>query len=152
MGDFIISGVFLTCPADLSVRSEDVSPPSWPSSAASHSGQCRGHTDLGEHNMRMLSFNFSFSPIAQETGLPPKVEKYPPSLSEMSWLQITAPIGYPFPSPFPMVTISGTRPYSMKAHMFVPVLPRPDWTSSAMIRPPCCLTTLVSEDSQHQQL
>ena len=78
--------------------------------------------------------------------MPPKVEKYPPSLSEISWLQITAPMGYPLPRPFPTVTISGTRPYSMKPHILFPDLPSPDWTSSAMMRPPCCLTTLESEE------
>ena len=53
-------------------------------------------------DMEQNKSNFTiraYIPIAQATGLPPNVEKYPPSLSPTSLLQITAPIGNPLPRP-----------------------------------------------------
>ena len=50
------------------------------------------------------------SAIEHETGFPPKVLKNSiplAKLSAISFLQITAPIGCPFPSGFPIVIISG---------------------------------------------
>ena len=60
------------------------------------------------------------------TGFPPKVEKYPPSLSETSLLHTTAPMGKPLPRGLPTVTTSGAGPKSWKPHMLLPALPSPD--------------------------
>jgi hypothetical protein len=40
--------------------------------------------------------------MAQETGFPPKVEKYPPNFVEISFLQMTAAIGWPLPKGRPI--------------------------------------------------
>ena len=55
--------------------------------------------DMEQNQSNFTNYIRAYIPIAQATGLPPNVEKYPPSLSPTSLLQITAPIGNPLPRP-----------------------------------------------------
>ena len=55
--------------------------------------------DMEQNQSNFTKYLRPYIPIAQATGLPPNVEKYPPSLSPTSLLQITAPIGNPLPRP-----------------------------------------------------
>ena len=51
-------------------------------------------------------------------------------------LGTTAAKGKPLPMPLAMTTISGTMPWASKPQKLSPVRPKPDWTSSTIIRPP----------------
>ena len=77
-------------------------------------------------------------PATQARGSPPKVLKWRAVLKgfAISCVVITAARGKPFPIPFAMVTISGTTPCPSKPQKWVPVLPKPVWTSSEMHKPP----------------
>ena len=84
-------------------------------------------------------------PWAQATGLPPKVLKW--IREARAWaifgVVTTAARAQPLPMPFAMVTMSGMTPWVSKPQKWVPVLPKPDWTSSAMQRPPAARDVLV---------
>ncbi len=79
------------------------------------------------------------SPTSAETGLPPKVLKYsipPANERAISGVVTTAPSGCPLPIGLPIVTMSGTTPWSSKPQKCTPTRPNPICTSSAMQTPP----------------
>ena len=81
-----------------------------------------------------ISLITSFA-ILHETGLPPNELKNSNPLSnffEISSVQTTAPIGWPFPIGLPRVTISGITLCNSKPQYFSPTLPNPVCTSSAI--------------------
>ena len=78
-------------------------------------------------------------PTAQASGLPPNVEPCWPGLNTPSTSRedTTADSGrMPPPSALPRTYMSGTTPSCSQANV-VPVLPSPDWISSAISSAPC---------------
>ncbi len=76
------------------------------------------------------------SAAAMQTGLPPKVLACEPGTQSMiSAFVMQMPSGMPEAMPLAMQTMSGCTPECSMAHHF-PVLPAPDWTSSAISRMP----------------
>src|SRR5690606_26733852 len=68
---------------------------------------------------------------AQAKWFPPKVvPNNPKDALIFGWIKIP-PIGKPLPMPLAMEIISGVQPYFWNAKKS-PVLPNPDWTSSAI--------------------
>ena len=74
---------------------------------------------------------------AMETGFPPNVENVLASQdAAISGLVIVAPTGAPLAMPLAMTMMSGSTPQCSIANQRPPVRPNPDWTSSAIKRPP----------------
>ena len=87
-------------------------------------------------------------PAAPDAVHPPHVLKYsmPPPEKDVAYSCVvtTAPIGKPFPIGFPRVTISGTTPYISNAQKWLPTLPKPTCTSSAIHAAPSSLIALYT--------
>ena len=63
-----------------------------------------------DNRFSLLITSRTAKPMAQDTGLPPKVEKYAPNFLDTLEEVMTAPMGCPAPRGRPTVTISGTIP------------------------------------------
>ena len=87
-------------------------------------------------------------PAAPDAVHPPHVLKYsmPPPEKDVAYSCVvtTAPIGKPFPIGLPRVTISGTTPYISNAQKWLPTLPKPTCTSSAIQAAPSSLIALYT--------